>query len=75
MSDKAARSADQAADLFIHYFREITERGLTVWDGDHSAEIRTTVDRLMDAARDIVREEVAAHLESEPHLYTDGAAS
>jgi hypothetical protein len=67
--------ADEAADLLIHYFRTIGGIDRADWDPDYSAEIRNLVDHLMDAARDIAREEIRAHQESEPHLYPDGSAS
>lgn len=68
-------NAEAAADLLIHYFRVIAEKAGIGWDGDYSAEIRNAVDRLMDAAQDIARAEIAAHLENEPHLHADGSKS
>jgi hypothetical protein len=68
-------NAETAADFLIHYFRMIAKRAGIEWDSDYSAEIRNAVDRLMDAARDIAQEEIAAHLESEPHLHADGSAT
>jgi hypothetical protein len=67
--------ADEVADLLIHFFRMLAGIDRTYWDPGYSAEIRNAVDRLMDAARDIAREEIAAHRENEPHLHADGSSS
>jgi hypothetical protein len=71
----AEQAAEAAADTLIHYFRVIGGIERADWDSDYSAEIRGAVDRLMDAARDIAREEIAAHRESEPHLHADGSTA
>ena len=68
-------SADKAADLLIHYFAGIAAEAGFNWDGDNASEIRTAVDHLMDAAREVAREEIEAHRENEPHLYADGSTS
>ena len=60
--------------MLIHYFDLIARASGVAWDGDNAAEIRVAVDYLMDAARDIAREEVEAHDENEPHLYADGSS-
>ena len=67
--------AGVAADLLIHYFRTLVGIERADWDPDYSAEIRNVVDRLMDAARDIAREEIEAHRENEPHLHADGSSA
>ena len=67
--------ADEAADALIHWFRTLAKVDRADWDPEYSAEIRNVVDRLMDAARDIAREEIEAHSENEPHLYADGSSS
>lgn len=68
-------AADQAADLLIHYFRLIAHNAGFGWDGDNNAEVRIIVDRLMDAARQVAREEIEAHRENEPHLHADGSSA
>jgi hypothetical protein len=68
-------SAGRAADLLIHYFAGIAHEAGFNWVGDNASEIRTAVDHLMDAARDIARQEIEAHRENEPHLHADGSSA
>lgn len=50
-------SADNAADLLVHYFSMIADAGGVRWDGDNDSEIRAAVDGLMTTARLIAQEE------------------
>ena len=68
-------AADDAAHLFIHYFRMIAQKAGIEWDPDYSAEIRTAIDYLMGAVRDIVSEEIRDHAENAPHIYANGSIS
>jgi hypothetical protein len=60
---------DRAADLLVHYFREVWRRTGLRWDGDHEAEVRAIVDALAEMVADQIRE----HAEDAPHIYADGS--
>jgi hypothetical protein len=61
----------RAIDLLTHYFRTVFEAAGLSWDADHASE----VEELVDALRNMVREEISDHVEQAPHSYPDGSAA
>jgi len=51
---------DEAVHLAQYYFRLIFQKDGVRWDEDNDSEIALIVDRIVDAARDEVREEIKA---------------
>ncbi len=63
------RPEDRAADLLVHYFREVWRRSGLTWDGDNDAEVRAIV----DAFAEIVADQIREHAQDAPHIYADGS--